>query len=139
MNHNHATIVGRLVKDPELQATKSGTSIARMNVAIDESVKKNGSYEKVPAYIPVVAFGKTAETIAQYAKKGQMMMFIGKISIKNYQKDGIWKTDASVICDTFQFGPKSGERRDTVQEDTGEVSDDNELEEDEINLEDVPF
>ena len=85
---NKAVIVGRLVRDPDVRALSDGKTVSKFTVAVDRRFKnKNG--EKEADFIPVVVFGKSAEFVAEYVKKGNMVSVSGKITTGSYDnKEG---------------------------------------------------
>ena len=84
---NKAVIVGRLVRDPDVRALNDGKTVSKFTVAVDRRFKnKNG--EKEADFIPVVVFGKPAEFVAEYVKKGNMVTVAGKITTGSYEKEG---------------------------------------------------
>ena len=97
-------MIGRLTANPELRfAAGSGTGISRFTVAINRPKKKD--QEKAEAdFINCVAFGKTAETIANYFTKGRQIALTGHIQTGNYTKDDgtkVYTTDVAV--ESFEF------------------------------------
>ncbi len=103
MNYNRAIISGRTTKKPELKTTPNGIKVTTFSIATSEKYKE----EEKTEFHNIVAFGKTAEIIAQYVEKGQLLLVEGKLSTSSWEKDGqkFYKTD--VICEKFQFGPKA--------------------------------
>ena len=85
---NKAVIVGRLVRDPDVRALNDGKTVSKFTVAVDRRFKnKNG--EKEADFIPVVVFGKSAEFVAEYVKKGNMVSVAGRITTGSYDnKEG---------------------------------------------------
>lgn len=102
---NNVTLIGRLVRDPELRQAGE-TSIASMTLAVDRPYSKGK--EKEADYIRLKAFGKRAETMAEYLTKGRQVGITGHISTGSYEKDGhkVYTTD--VIVDSFDFCGSSG-------------------------------
>lgn len=80
---NNVTIVGRLTADIEVQKTQTGKSIAKFSVACERPKAKDA--EKVTDFIRCSAFNKTAEILAQYAKKGQFLGIGGKLTSFSYE------------------------------------------------------
>lgn len=94
--------IGRLTKDVDMKYTQSGTAVARFTIAINRPFKnENGNYEA--DFINCVAFGKRAETIAQYARKGHRIGITGSIMTGSYEKEGqkVYTTDVNVTGFTF--------------------------------------
>lgn len=81
---NTVTLVGRLTKDPELRTTTSGTGVATFTLAVNRDFKDaNGNREA--DFINCVAWRKTAEILASYAKKGSLVGLIGRIQTRSYE------------------------------------------------------
>lgn len=96
---NTVQLVGRLTADPEVRYStgENSTAILRFTVAVNRTFKnKDGNYDA--DFISCQAFGKTAEFINQYFKKGQMIGVVGNIRKGSYEKDGqkVYTTDVYV-------------------------------------------
>lgn len=106
---NKWLITARLVKDPEITATTTGTLIAALNVAIRQEYKdkKTGQYES--DFFRFKAFGSTADFIDSYIKKGDLVEIEGSVSNNNYEKDGekVYR-DEYVVKSISRLGPKRG-------------------------------
>lgn len=98
----------RLVKDPELRHTPSGTSVAGFSVAVNR--KYNGQ-EKV-SFFNCVAWGKTAEILVQYVKKGHRIGIEGRLEQRSWEDDkGNKRSTVEIVVENFQFlesGKKDG-------------------------------
>lgn len=101
MSVNNVVLCGRLTKDPELRYAPSGTPIVRFTVAVNRNFKREGEQEA--DFISCVAFNKTAESLANFQKKGNLIAVVGRIQTGSYEKDGqrIYTTD--VIANEIQF------------------------------------
>ncbi|MFA6340659.1 MAG: single-stranded DNA-binding protein [Candidatus Paceibacterota bacterium] len=110
MNINKAFLFGNLTKDPELKALPSGTKVASFGVATNRTWKdKNGTKQEDVTFHNVVAFGKQAEVISQYLKKGRSIFVEGRIANRSWDdKEGVKKYRSEVILENFQFGPSAG-------------------------------
>jgi single-strand DNA-binding protein len=144
MNLNRFTIIGRLTKDVELRSTQGGKSVANINVATNFVFKdQQGNKVEKAEYHRLIAWGGQADTIAKDCVKGQEMMFEGRISYSQYEKDGtkVYRTD--LIISDFSFGAKSQgstQRQPTpaeVVEQAG-MGRPTSIDED-IKVEDIPF
>ena len=83
---NHVTLLGRVGADPELRSTKSGTAVVQLRLATDRYSKSNETTET--DWHSVVVWGKTAEAVARYVRKGDRIHVTGRL-----QQHG-WQTDA---------------------------------------------
>lgn len=100
---NKVTIIGRLTKDPELKYTPgNGTAVTTITVAVDRRTSKDGQREA--DFIPVVIWGKQAESTAQYTAKGKLIAVSGRIQVRSYDaKDGTKRYVTEVVADEVQF------------------------------------
>ena len=106
---NNVNILGRLTRDVDLRMTNSNLAVGRFTVAVDRKLSKEKRMEAesnnqpTADFISCIAFGRTAENIATYFKKGQRIAVSGHIQTGSYEKDGqrIYTTD--VIVDIFDF------------------------------------
>lgn len=104
-----ATGIVRLVRDPELRDA-GGTQVCNMRVAYDTRRKVDGEWTAVGNFIDVAAFGRQAETCAEYLSKGSQAFVDGRLEIREYEKDGEKRSAAQIIADNVQFigGKNSG-------------------------------
>ena len=110
---NKVIIVGNTGRDPETRYLPSGTAITNISVATSESRTDKQTGEKVEKteWHRVVAFGKLAEIISQYVKKGTTVYIEGKLSTSSYDKDGQKHYSTQVVADVMQMlGGKSGDK-----------------------------
>jgi single-strand DNA-binding protein len=104
-NYNKLILLGNLTRDPETKAAKSGTTLTTFGLAVNDARDKEH-----PLFVDCVAFGKTAEVIAQHCRKGSSLLVDGRLSLDQWtDKDGQKRSRHKVLVDTFQF---IGERRD---------------------------
>lgn len=83
---NHVTLIGRLVADPELKYTPSGSAVAEFRLATDNGKTKEG--EDRPAdFHNVKAWERTAEIAAEYAKKGRQVAVEGRLTTRSWDCD----------------------------------------------------
>ena len=82
---NRIIIMGRLVRDPGLRTTQSGSPVTSFTLAVDRDFKSRDSGEKSTDFIDVVAWRQTAEFVCKYFTKGQLMAVTGSIQTRNYE------------------------------------------------------
>ena len=98
---NKVILSGRFTKDPESRMTQGNMEISRFSLACDYGYTKDG---KLTEFVNCVAFGKTAETINRYCKKGIMVVAIGRIKNNCYDaQDGTKRYTTDVIIESFEF------------------------------------
>lgn len=99
---NKVILIGRLTRDPELRfAPNTGNAVVRFTLAVNRRKQKDKDQEA--DFINCVAFGKTAETIAQYLLKGNQIAVEGNIRTGSYDKDRIKRYTTDVIIERFNF------------------------------------
>lgn len=98
MAFNLVILTGRLTKDPELKHGASGTAYCKFTLAVNRMKKDD------PAdFILCSAFGKTAELIAEYVKKGNNLGVQGRLQQDTYEKDGEKISKTGVTVDKIEF------------------------------------
>ena len=108
---NHITIMGRLVRDPELRSTQSGTSVASFTVAVDRDFGGRDGGEKQTDFIDCDAWRQTGEFVSKYFRKGSMIVVSGRLQSRKWQdREGNNRTNWEVVADNVYFGESS--RRD---------------------------
>lgn len=100
---NKVVLIGRLTKDPELKFTPgSGSAVTTLTLAVDKYNTKTG--QKEADFVPVVIWGKNAESTANYMTKGSQMAISGRIQTRSYDaKDSTKKYVTEVVATEVQF------------------------------------
>ena len=146
---NKAFLFGNLTRDPELKSLPSGIKVVSFGLATNRTWKdKNGVKQESTTFHNIVSFGKQAEIMAQYLKKGRGVFIEGRIETRSWddKNDGSKKYRTEIIVDNFQFGP-GGERNEGGFQKKSEEApaakspqmDTIEYPTEEINPEDIPF
>lgn len=106
---NKAIIIGRLVRDPEMRTTSSGTNTTTFTVAVSRNFT-NANGERETDFLNCVAWRKQAENIAKYCTKGSQVAVEGRIQTRNYDaQDGTKRYVTEIIADNVTFlGAKGG-------------------------------
>lgn len=146
---NKVLLYGNLTRDPELKAIPTGTKVVQIGLATNRTWKdQSGARKESTEYHNVVAFGRQAETLAQYCRKGSPLYIEGRLQTRSWEgQDGKKNYRTEIILDSFQFGPKlSGTPTaarptdaEAPQKDAPADLDTIEYPDEEINLEDIPF
>jgi len=125
---NKAIIIGNLTRDPELKSLPSGIKVCSFSVATNRVWKdKNGARQEAADYHNVVVFGRQAETVAQYMKKGSSILVEGRMQTRSWED----KTSGEKKYRTEVVAP--------AKESVGGEVDTIEYPEEDINPEDIPF
>ena len=82
---NNFNCIGRVTKDLEVKTSQGGTAVLNNTVAINRPFKNKQTGEREADFINFVAFGKTAEIIAQYHQKGSLIGLSGRMQSRSYQ------------------------------------------------------
>lgn len=150
---NKAIVIGNLTRDPELKSLPSGIKVCSFSLATNRVWKdKNGARQESADYHNIVVFGRQAETVAQYMKKGNSILVEGRMQTRSWddKTSGEKKYRTEIVADRTQFGPKGGQGGGSGAGTTsagsvapaGQASgemDSIEYPEEDINPEDIPF
>jgi len=120
-NFNKVILAGNLTRDPELRYTPKGMAIAKLGLAINRTWKNEAGETKEEAtFVDVDAFGRTAEVIGQYLKKGRPILMEGRLRLDQWddKQTGQKRSKLGVVLESFQFidsgkgdgGPGDGSR-----------------------------
>jgi single-strand DNA-binding protein len=145
MNINKAFIMGNLTRDPELRSLPSGASVTSFSVATNRVWKnQQGEKQEEVQFHNVVVFGKQADTVAQYLKKGSSVFIEGRIQNRTWDaQDGTKRNKTEIVAERVQFGPRrAGEVGGGVQNVSPvkkEELETIEYPEEDINPEEIPF
>lgn len=100
---NRVILIGRLTKDPDVRQTDSGKLVVKFTLAINRTYKEpNGEYGV--DFINNVCFGQSADFLAAYCHKGDLISVVGKIQVHQYKdKDNNQRTETSIMCDSVEM------------------------------------
>lgn len=143
-----AIITGNLTRDPELRTTPNGASVCSFSVAVNRVYRdSNGEQKEDVSFIDCSAWGKLAEMINQYAKKGSGVLVSGRLDQRSFEgKDGVRRSRVEIVVEDFNFtGGRdssstpsySGDASSASEAPASDLPDD--IPEGEIDLSDVPF
>lgn len=150
---NKAIVIGNLTRDPEIRSLPSGIKVCSFSLATNRVWKdKNNARQESTDYHNVVVFGRQAETVAQYMKKGSSILVEGRMQTRSWEDktSGEKKYRTEIVADRTQFGPKSSGggnspvqgselgKSSGIKSNTEEI-DTIEYPEEDINPEDIPF
>ena len=143
---NKAILIGNLTRDPELRSLPSGIKVCSFSIATNRVWKdKNGVRQESADYHNVVVFGRQAETVSQYMKKGNSILVEGRIQTRSWddKTSGEKKYRTEIVADRTQFGPKrtggAAPSGGAVAPKASAEEDAIEYPEEDINPEDIPF
>ena len=105
-NFNKVILAGNLTRDPELRYTPKGTAIAKFGLAINRVWKNEaGESKEETTFVDLDAFGRQAETLAQYMKKGSPLLVEGRLRLDQWddKQTGQKRSKLGVVVEGFQF------------------------------------
>jgi single-strand DNA-binding protein len=147
MDLNRATVLGRLTRDPELKSLASGRSVATFSVATSRMwTDQSGQKQSQTEYHNVVIWGKMAEVAGQYLRKGSRIYIEGRIQTRDWTpQDGIKRYRTEIIADNMIMLDSKGSapmNSSTTESSANSFASPNaaeEVVEEEIKVEDIPF
>ena len=99
---NKVIMIGRLTRDPEVSSSASGTAFARFSIAVDRRFKREG--EPDADFFNCTSFGKQAEFVERYLKKGTKVVVTGRIQNDNYtNKEGQKVYSVRIMVEEIEF------------------------------------
>jgi len=102
---NIVVLNGRLTRDPELKFGQSGKAYSRFSIAVDRPFQSSADKNSQTVdFINCVAFGKTAEFIGEYFRKGRKILLNGRLQMSQYESEGKKITTYIVVVDSVEFG-----------------------------------
>ncbi|MCC6739141.1 MAG: single-stranded DNA-binding protein [Planctomycetia bacterium] len=102
---NKVMLLGRLTADPELRYTPKGTAVCDLRMALNRQYTDPGTGEKKEeaTFVDVTAWGRTAETSAQYLKKGREVFVEGRLKTDQWEQDGQKRSKLTVTAENVTF------------------------------------
>jgi single-strand DNA-binding protein len=118
---NKVILMGRLTRDPEVSSSASGTTFARFSIAVDRRFKREGEPEA--DFFNCTAFGKTAEFVERYLKKGTKVVTTGRLQNNNYtNKEGQKVYDVRIMVEEIEFAESKNASSDGGSYNSGSSS-----------------
>lgn len=127
---NKVIVMGRLVRDPELRRTNSGTAVASFTIACNRDFKSDGG-EREADFIECVAWRNTAEFVSKYFAKGRMAVVSGRLQTRNWtDKEGNKRKATEIVAERVYFCDSKREELQSYaapQESFAELPDDGDI------------
>lgn len=156
-----AIIAGNVTRDPDMRTTPSGSQVCSFAIAVNRSYKdSSGAQQDQVSYLDCVAWGKSAEIISQYIKKGSQLLVSGRLEQRSWEdkNSGQKRSRVEIVVEDFSFiggnngggaggnyGGGSSARSNsskTVEADEVDTGSDivpDDVPDDQINLDEIPF
>lgn len=173
MNLNKVILIGRLTADPESRSTNSGQQVTNFSIATNRIwTNQSGEKQEQVEFHRIVAWGRLADIVSQYLKKGGLLMVEGRLQTRSWVgQDGVKRYQTEIVAENIQMGPRaasqnysksdmeeSGQGQDLKNQTTASAEGDanknddipvinenepivnnDEIEEKEVKVEDIPF
>lgn len=142
MDLNKATIIGRLTADPESRTTPTGQTVVSFSLATNLVWKDaNGERQEKTEFHNIVAWRKLAEIISQYLKKGSRIYLEGRLQTRSWEdQNGVKRYRTEIIADNMiMLDNKSDNTSTNNPNQNSDKSSNSSEDEEEINIEDIPF
>ena len=152
---NKVFVLGNLTADPDVRSMPSGQSVVNFRIATNRVFyNKNKEKQEQVEFHSVVAFGRNAEIIQQYLKKGSMVLIEGRLQTRSWddKASGAKKFRTEIITERMQMGPRrfnspdfkaDDQKQEKTSQEPNPEKETEEIpiieEEEEINVEDIPF
>ncbi len=154
-----AIITGNLTRDPELRTTPNGTSVCSFTVAVNRVYRdSSGQQQEQVSFIDCSAWGKLGELIGQYAKKGSGVLVSGRLDQRSWEdkNSGQKRSRVEIVVEDFNFAsPNTGEggggrsydrggdmgggSQESKHDDTAQAEAPADVDEEPIDLSEIPF
>lgn len=110
-NLNQVNLIGHLTRDVEVRQTSGNTAVANLGLAVSHKWKSSDGQQKEDTlFIDCEAWGRTAETLAQYTKKGDPIFLNGRLKLDQWEdKEGGKRTKIKLVVENFQFLRSKGD------------------------------
>lgn len=132
-NYNRVILMGNLTRDPELRYTPNGSAVASFSIAVNRRYKVDNEKREETSFFDIVFFGKPAEIIAEYMKKGRPLLVEGRLQQRRWETDeGQKRNKVEVVGENFQF--MGGRDQDNARPASGGTEDPPEFDDS-----DIPF
>src|SRR5688572_22350597 len=110
MNLNKVILAGNLTRRPELRYTPNGVAVALFDMATSHvRVGEHGERKEETEFHHLVAFGKLAQTAAEYLSRGSLALVEGRLRTRFWEHEGIKRYRTEIIAERIQFGPRRQE------------------------------
>lgn len=100
MADNSVTLVGNVVRDPELRYTSTGRGVAGFGVAVNRRYQSNGEWQEQTSFFDVTAWGELGENVAASVAKGTRVIITGRLEQRSWEdQDGSKRSKVEVVAD----------------------------------------
>lgn len=110
---NKVFLMGNLTRDPELRYTASGSAVADFGLAVNRKYKQGDEWKEDVCFVDITAWGKQAETCAEYLSKGKGVFVEGRLQFRTWEsEEGQKRNKIEVVANNVQFLSRSSNNRE---------------------------
>ena len=102
-NFNKVILLGNLTRDVEIRHTQSGQALAKFGMAVNRKWSQNGEQKESTCFVDLTAWGRQAEVLSQYVKKGSQLFVEGRLEYSTWESEGGKRSKLEVVVENFQF------------------------------------
>ncbi len=104
---NKVILMGNCAREPELRYTPGGTAVTDFTLAVNRVYGSGEARKQETLFIGIEAWGKTAETLGKYFKKGDLILIEGRLVLDQWEANGEKRSKVKVVAENFQFMPRT--------------------------------
>lgn len=118
---NKVTLIGTLGRDPEVRTLSTGNTVANVNLATDESYNDKATGQKIERteWHRITIYGRLAEIVQQYLRKGSRAYFEGRLQTREWEKDGIKRYTTEIIASDMMMLDRASDNNNYAQANAG--------------------
>ena len=105
-NLNKVLLMGNLTRDPEVRYTPKGTAVTELGIAVNRIYTgENGEKREEVTFVDVTVWGRTAENVGEYLRKGRPVFIEGRLQLDSWEdkQSGQKRNKLKVVADNVQF------------------------------------
>lgn len=111
MSLNRVTLIGRMVRDPELRTTNTGKNVVEFSIAVDKRIKPQDPNQPTADFFRCKAWNQTADFVSQYGGKGRLTAVDGRLETRKYvDKDGNNREIVEIVADNVNLLDRPSDR-----------------------------
>lgn len=142
-NYNKVILLGNLTRDPQLSYTPSQTAVVDFGLATNRKwTAQDGQKREETCFVDCTAFGKSAENVNKYCKKGNPLLVEGRLTYDSWQaQDGTKRNKLKVTVESFQFigGTSQGAGQNSYQQQDSQDMPSSQARSEAADNDDIPF
>lgn len=139
-SYNHVTLMGNLTRDPELRSTPNGQSVCNFTLALNRSYKdQDGEWQNTADFVDVVAWGPMGENVSKYVAKGRPVLVSGSLQSRSWEQDGQKRSKVEVVAKDVVFLSNNSDSQSNISTTKPTDTVINDIGDEPINLDDIPF